>query len=170
MKKLSRFIFLFLLCVLCATLFTPLISAAGKVREPEAIGVFYWLNNGSLVQLERQTAVIKVMFRETAELKGERSPIRIKSGQKQEFIVQLANGVDPNKYSLNQFKVKNGKRQVVLTKAMLLGAKSEVNTIFFNVSKYGSRSYKIVPAETLPPGEYGFNPSESDDVFCFGID
>ena len=172
MKNTIRMFWVFVVIIMCFSLFSSL-SIAAKITEPDIIGVFYLLNStdGTLTQLERQMAVSRAAFRATAELKGDKSPVRIKNGQKQEFIIQLANGVDPSGYSLYQFIVKNGKRYVVLATGTLFGAKSEVSTLPFNVTRYGLKSYKFEPAENLPPGEYAFNPpGESNNSFCFGVD
>lgn len=50
-------------------------------------------------------------------------------------------------------------------------SKSDLKTIPFNVTKYGVTSYKIVPAQTLAPGDYAFTPpGETNDTFSFGVD
>lgn len=151
-----------------------------KVVEPQTIGVIYHLNPSSqmLAELERQTAKTKTKVRalgfggakSVAEIKGEQSTLRLKSGPKPEFVVQLANGVDPNKIQLYLFEVKDGKRQVLVGSATMFGGKSGPGPIKVNVTRHGQYSYKFSPVDDLIPGEYGFNAGDSNDVFSFAVD
>jgi hypothetical protein len=93
----------------------------------------------------------------------------LKSNQKMEFVVSLANGVDPNKYQLVSFQSKAGKRKAVLIEATWTGQKANPVFLPCNISKFGD-SYKFTPSQTLSPGEYVFSASDSNDTFGFGID
>jgi hypothetical protein len=157
-----------------------------KVQEPEYLGIFYLLDlsTGNLTPLERQTAETKVKVKamgyggakSTVEFKGEKSPVRFKEGQKLEFVVLVSSQqIDPQ--GIIQFfslESKNGKRQLVIAKASSMGmsGKSVMSerAVPFNASKYGTSSFKITPAQNLPPGEYTLSAPGNNDGFCFGID
>jgi hypothetical protein len=148
-----------------------------KVVEPETIGVIYWRDpaNNTLVPLDRQTAATKASGAFTVkiriQLKGQKASVRLKADPKPEFIVQLANGVDPNKFRLYPFKISGDKREsVVGTASAFGGTKLDQGTFSFNVTKYGQNSYKLIPTQPLPEGEYAFNAPDSNEAFCFGID
>lgn len=148
-----------------------------KVPEPETIGVLYLRDpaNNSLVPLDRETISIKAspgFFRAKAKLrvKGATARLRLKSDPKPEFIVQLATGVDPNKIKLYLLKVEDGKRVTTVATASAFGSKSELQTLSFDVTRYGQNSYKLTPSQPLAPGEYTFNAVDSTEAFCFGID
>lgn len=151
-----------------------------KVVEPQIIGVVYYFDsaNNKLVDLERQTAKVKGKVKafgfggakSIAELKGTKSSVRLIANQPLEFVLQLANGVDPNKVELYIFEIKKDKREAILGKATMLSAEAGNGRIQINVMKHGQSSYKIVAAKNLAPGEYAFSATESYDVFCFGVD
>jgi len=181
MKQLtSRCYFALLSTILLGTIglslsVAPAKSQEKKLPEPESIGVFYFLDsvNDSLMPMERQVAVMKtrgmIKTQVLVQLTGEKSPFRLKTDQKVEFVVNLPNGVDPNKYHLYLFSVKKGKRELILAQSTMTGAKSNFVQVPFNVTKFGG-SYKYTPSQALSPGEYGFFPMGSNDASCFGID
>jgi hypothetical protein len=154
---------------------------AKKVQEPDYLGVFFSLdsNTGNLSPLERQTPEAKWKsglggVESSLEFKGERSPVRFKQGQRLEFVVLVSSQqMDPQ--GLVQFlslEAKKGKRRLVTGKSALFGGKTSISekAIAFNAAKYGTSSFKITPAQNLPPGEYTLSQPDTDDGFCFGID
>jgi hypothetical protein len=148
-----------------------------KVPEPETIGVLFWRDpaNNALVPLDRETISVKAspgFFKASAKLRinGVSAKLRLKADPKPEFIVQLANGVDPNKIKLYLLKVDGGKRVTTVATASAFGSKSELKTLPFDVTKYGQSSYKLTPSQPLVPGEYTLNATDSTDAFCFAID
>lgn len=152
-----------------------IMSQDQKLPEPEIIGAFYFLDsaNNSLVALEKQIATVKKrgMFKGeiVAEVKGEKAPVRFKSDQKLEFVVNLPNGVDPNKSQLIIWTVKKGKREVVMVEATWTGSKANPVFLPYTVTKFGN-AYKFTPSQSLPAGEYAFSPTDTYDAYCFGID
>lgn len=149
-----------------------------KVVEPETIGVIFLREpaTSALMPLDRETSHVKAspgFFKAKAKLRvnGVRAKTRLKPEPKPEFIVQLANGVDPNKIKLYLLDVSGGKREtVIMTVVAFGGAKSELKTLTLDVTKYGQNSYKLTPAQTLAPGEYVLVATDSTDAFCFGVD
>lgn len=146
-----------------------------KPPEPEIIGAFYFLDssNNSLVALEKQIAIVKKrgLIKEeiVAEIKGEKASVRLQPNVKIEFVVNLPNGVDPNKSQLIIWTVKKGKREVVMSESTLTGSKGNPVFLPYTVTRLGN-SYKFTPSIPLPPGEYAFSPSETYDTFSFGIE
>jgi hypothetical protein len=175
--KTKRWLFLLFIGISVVALSFEARAQENKVPEPETIGVMYWLDqvNDALVPLDREITSIKAapgFFKAKAKLRvnGARARLRL-NDPKPEFIIQLANGVDPNKIKLYLLSVEGGKRTtVVATATAFSGVKSQLQTLSFDVTKYGQNSYKLTPAQALVPGEYVFNATDSNDAFCFGID
>src|SRR5438094_10674130 len=100
-----------------------LIFGAGGVLaqpEPEVIGVVYHVDpsSGTLTRLATERATVKNQGRyviattRVAELPTERSSLRLRVGQKHEFVVRLVTGVDPlRKLELYRFDIRKRKRQ-----------------------------------------------------------
>ncbi len=148
-------------------------SKGVTVAEPEILGTVYYLDaaNNALIPLERQTArASSGFFHSSAEVKSERSPIRITDDKSQDFIVSLPAGVDPSKFELFLMEVMKGKRRTVMASEKLFSVQTGKNSIATAEKRYGNSAYKISPTQTLPSGEYCFSPSDSNDTFCFGID
>lgn len=173
----QRFVFLLFAVALTGALIQTTQAQENKVVEPTAIGIIYWLDpsNGALVQLDRENTNIKSspgFFKSSAKLRvnGVKAAMRLKPS-KPEFVMQLANGVDPTKIKLYLLTVTGGKREtVILTVVAFGGAKSELKTLTVDVTKYGQSSYKLTPAQPLAPGEYVLVATDSTDAYCFGVD
>jgi hypothetical protein len=141
--------------------------------EPEILSTVYYLDaaKNALTTLERLTAKgSSGMFHGSAEIKSERSPVRIDGDSAQDFVVSLPAGVDPSKFELFLMEVKKGKRRTVMASAKLFSVQVGKNSIAIAAKRYGNAAYKLSPVQKLPPGEYCFSPSDSNDTFCFGID
>jgi hypothetical protein len=157
----------------------PLLCAAAQnekkeaIPEPEGLGAIFFIDSSkaALLALERQTAKASAgLVRVSAEIKGERSPVRILSDLDQDFVVALPSGVDPSKYELFLMEAKKGKRRTVMATDKIFTVQVGKSSLAVTVKRYGGSSYKLTPAQRLPPGEYCFSPSDSNDSFCFGID
>ena len=61
-------------------------------------------------------------------------------------------------------------REFVIMKTGAMGFSPRVNDtlIALNIAQYGEESYRIVPVDPLPPGEYAIDAGTL--TFCFGID
>lgn len=79
----------------------------GSVAEPEFADIFFGLDAGKLIPLERQTAVVQgkvsgfiVMNSKVAsDFPGAKSPVRFPSGRSLDFVVRTttaASHTDPN--------------------------------------------------------------------------
>ena len=157
-----------------------------KVQEPEYLGNFFLVDSdtGKLIPLERITGETKIKVKAMGfgggegsfEFKGEKSPVRFKEGQKLEFVVLVSSQqVDPQSViQLFSLESKKGKRRLLISKAGFIGTSGKTVTseraVPFNVAKYGTSSFKVTPAQHLPPGEYTLSGPGTNDGFCFGID
>jgi len=165
-----------------------------KVQEPEYLGQPHYLDpsSGALTPLEKQGAVMKVGMKGLGgmkgayEVKGGKSPVRLASNQKIEFVVRVASlQVDPNSViQLVSLKAKSSKRELVAMKGGLFGdmtLDSHAGAVDFNASRYGESSLKIAAARPLAPGEYalkapqavgipGMGSAQSEIFYCFGVD
>lgn len=154
-----------------------------SVPEPETIGTVYYFDSrtNSLRPLERQIARVKwkrnlgTIFgitgaKAVAELKETKSPFRIRQGEKLEFLVRLPTGVDPGKFQLFSWSIKDQKRWTMVSRPATTSKKTQPGLLLYDVVQVGESLYKLIPVQELRPGEYGFSPDGSNEVFCFGID
>jgi hypothetical protein len=155
--------------------------------EPDTSEVFYRLDSGKLISLERQTAVIHsktsgfiVMSMKTVtEFRGGKSPVRFPSGEPMDFVVRSvlgASGVDQNTfYCLRHLDEKKKTRELLtmVGHASPMGASAQMNVdqgvLPVEFGKYGSGSIKL-HTEPLPSGEYAVSRIYGQTVFCFGVD
>ena len=158
-----------------------------SVSEPEFADVFYRLDAGKLVPLERQAATMHgqahgfiVMSMKTAsEFPGSKSPIRFSAGQRLDFVVRsilAASMADPNAtYCLRRLNSKQKTRELVTMAGHVspVGMSTKMNlagvALPVEFSKYGNSSFKMTTAE-LAVGEYAIGRPYGPAVFCFGID
>ena len=163
---------------------TVLTLVAQAPSEPEFANVFFRLDAGKLVPLERQGS-LKIHAGPfggsvKSEISGGRSPVRFQSGQPIEFVVKTLSPADPaGLYHLHRLAVGKNKREALIMKTRLtspLSATSQIGDVAnespLTFSRYGTGSIKAVAAG-LPPGEYAIGLSyaaATGTLFCFGID
>lgn len=154
-------------------------------REPEFDDVFFRLDTGKLIPLERQSATIEgkssgfiiMSSRTVSEFSGARSPVRFTSAQPLEFIVRpLTTAVDPNSiYVLRKLAVKKGRRELVISSAHFtpIGGSSKSSptqgVLPVDFSKYATSSIKMITS-ALSPGEYAVSRLYGRVFYCFGVD
>ena len=163
------------------------------IVEPEFVNVFYRLDAGKLIPLERQALdkvrarasgfLVAVHGQSVSELAGAKSPVRF-GGGKLEFVVRTsATDVDPQtQYSLRMLIEKKKSREMVIATTRVSvfgGVSSSINTegdLPVTFTRYGNSSVKMTVG-SLPPGEYvlssrppGENAYYAKVAFCFGID
>ncbi len=160
-------------------------AQTAAVPEPEFNDVFYRLDTGKLIPLERQAVQAKghasgfiVMSMKTSALiPGGKSPVRFRASTPQEFIVKslLGSYADPNTMLwLRKLTPKKDKRELVIMSGHASPVSTSVNTnmaagtIPMEFSHFGQSSLKATV--TLPPGEYALSLMSGQFVFCFGID
>ncbi len=155
---------------------------AQSPSEPEFIDVFYRLDGGKLVSLERQSStmvhsLVGVKF--SSLIAESKSPVRFRSGESIEFVVRgsvLSSYGDPGQiYGMRKLTSKKDHREFLafaVAYGGLLGAKAkDMAHLPLDFARYGEGSIKVTTSE-LPPGEYAIGRIGigTKAVFCFGID
>jgi hypothetical protein len=164
-------------------------SAYGQdtVTEPEFADVFFRLDAGKLIPLERQTATIQgkasgfivMNAKAVSDFPGAKSPIRFASGRPLEFVVRMLVASlteDPNAlFVLRKLDVKRKSRELVISSSHFtpIGGSSKSplaeGVLPVDFSRYGASSVKMMTV-ALPPGEYAVSRIHGQSIFCFGID
>ena len=166
-----RNIFAVLFFIIFSLVFCAAQQAPAAPVEPKAIGVVYRLNPSSqeLIRLPDEQSQERSGARDPrkvfVEVQGAQSSLRIKAGEKTEFVFNTGN---PEKVSLYLFEEKKKKRQVQTMMLDIRGGGKLLKGLPAEVSRYGESSYKLVPASPLTPGEYVI--FLGDEVYTFGID
>jgi hypothetical protein len=168
-------------------LFTVVGVAQETLPEPEFDNVFFRLEAGKLVPLERQTAIIQgkasgfivMSMKASSEFPGAKSPVRFSSDQPLDFVVrsELApSSVDPNMlYVLRKLNGKKKSRELIIMAghASPLGASTKTDlaegVLPVTFARYGASSIRMTTGP-LPPGEYAISQANAQTVFCFGVD
>jgi hypothetical protein len=120
-----------------------------------------------LIPLERSKGTTrKDGGREYWEMDGAASPVRLKRGQKMQFVVRLANEINPGAFTLSPLETNKSSRR---TRSESKGRSAPARLDLF-ISKVGESSYSLTPVEDLAAGEYAFSLSISKDAYCFGVD
>jgi hypothetical protein len=162
-------------------------TAPDNVSEPEFANVFYRLEGGMHVALERETGTIKgkssgfiiMSMKGVLTFPGGKSPVRFRADEGLQFVVRspfAGSAIDPtNLYHLRRLTAKKHDREAILSSghATPVGASVDTNLaaslLPLAFTRYGKSSYKI-SAGTLPSGEYAIGEAHGRTVFCFGVD
>jgi hypothetical protein len=170
------------------------LAAAGAVGlaqevppEPEFANVFFRLDAGKLVPLERQTAAVQgkasgfivMSMKAASEFPGAKSPIRFDAGKALDFVVRspfASSTVDPDTlYTLRKLSGKKKSRELVIMAGHVTPLGMSTNSglaegaLPVTFARYGASSMKLTTGP-LPPGEYAVSALHAQTVFCFGID
>ena len=81
------------------------------------------------------------------------------------IFLLLSDKVIADKLELYKFDVKNGRRELVMSRGKRKGAKA----LHLSVDKLDGKLYKVEASEPLDNGQYSLSPSGSNQVFCFEI-
>ena len=163
-------------------------SAKQIVTEPEFADVFFRLDAGKLIPLERESMATSFhvgMFSGSTKsvISGDRSPVRFHPDEPLEFIVRtgpVTASQDPaSAYHLRPLTVNKKTRELAIAESHLTGFASAtskmdaaIDELPVEFARYGSSSLKLT-IKPLPPGEYALGQSYGGlglAVFCFGID
>jgi len=158
-----------------------------SVSEPEFAGVFYKLDSGKLIPLEREAATITgkargfivMSVKAVLAVPGGRSPVRFRAGEPLDFVVRsrfATSAVDPTAmYWLRKLAAKGDNRELLVTAGHATPVGAFMKTTLtegvlpVEFARYGSSSYRMT-TPALPPGEYAVSRAYSQAVFCFGVD
>ena len=161
--------------------------AQETLTEPEFADVFFRLDAGKLISLERQTATIQgkasgfivMNMKASMEIPGTKSPVRFHSDQPLNFVVRsmLAPlAVDPSTfYFLRKLNSKKKTRELVVMVGHASPGSATMNNdpaqgaLPVTFARYGASSLKITTGP-LPPGEYALSGPYAQTFFCFGVD
>jgi hypothetical protein len=131
------------------------------VAEPEFDDVFYQLNAGKLISLERETAAIRgkasgfvvMSTKAVSEFPGAKSPVRFPPDQPIDFLVRsplATSTVDPNTlYVLRKLNPKKKSRELVIMagKVTPIGGSAKTDlaqsVLPVTFARYGASSIKI---------------------------
>jgi len=80
------------------------------------------------------------------------------------FLIQ-SDLIEPDKLELYKLDVKNGHREVTVTKRR----KNNAKALHLQVTKLDGRLYRVEVDEPLDDGQYSISPADSNRVFCFEI-
>jgi hypothetical protein len=153
--------------------------------EPEFANVFYRLDAGKLIALERPNTAIKakagppiilgvVHARSFIKFNGGKSPVRVPAAAELEFVVRAASFDPASLYNLRLLQSNKKQRTALLSTvhASIIGASMQTalsDTIPIEFSHYGSGSL-LIKVANLQPGEYAIGQMYGPSVFCFGVD
>jgi len=73
--------------------------------------------------------------------------------------------IKPNALELYRFEVKNGRRQLTLSKKR----KDNTGPFHLSITKLDKDLYRVEADEALENGEYSLSPNGSNSVFCFQV-
>lgn len=164
-----------------------LCTAQPAAREPEFADVFFRLESGQLIALERQPITMKggghgfiiVNVKLTARFPGGKSTVRFKAGEPLDFVVRsplAAGAADPAMfYILRKLDAKKDHRELTITGGRFspLGGSTSTNfqegTVPVSFSRYGNGSYQV-STPGLPAGEYALGSIYPQVLFAFGVD
>jgi hypothetical protein len=168
---------------------TPAQSDRQTVAEPDFAEIFYRLDAGKLVLLERQSMATMHSgtgfgsYNTKSILPGNRSPVRFRAGEPLEFVVrqgQVTGAQDPaTAYHLRPLAVKKKTRELAIVTVHATGLFSAtskmdaaVDELPVEFARYGNSSIRLT-TKPLPPGEYALGQSYGGlglAVYCFGVD
>jgi len=146
-------------------------------QEPQYVNQFFYLDasSGKLMPPEQANAVMKQKIKAFGygggesyyQVKGKKSNVRFKSGQKMQFVVRGSSPqMDPTTmYKLVHLDVKKKNRRFLIGKGGGFMSAFQEDTLYnpgegavpFNAARYGKESLAISPAQPLEPGEYALS-------------
>ena len=130
--------------------------------------VYSW-NGKVLTPLERNQAVAHGSgSNQYWEMPAPQSRVRLSEASRLVFILRLPKGVNPASYSLFPLVSVNGTRRT----RPQSGRRGGLVTwpVDIEINDQSSLITYALTVRDLPPGEYSFSPSSSNDSYCFGVD
>jgi len=131
-------------------------------RPPKA-DVLYLVHASSLVPTETTEAQQEGKNNDTYSVSGAASSARTPLAEP--IFLLRSEKIKPDALELYRFEVKNGRRQLTLSKK-----RSEKSGPFhLSITKLDKDLYRVEADEPLENGEYSLSPSGSNMVFCFQV-
>jgi hypothetical protein len=100
---------------------------------------------------------------DTYTINGATSPARTPVAEPI-FLLQ-SEKILPDRLELYRFEVKNGHRELQVSKAKRRGT----HALHLQVTKLDGNLYKVEASEPLENGQYSLSPNDSNKVFCFEV-
>jgi hypothetical protein len=134
-------------------------------RPPKA-DLLYLVHADNLIPTEAADAKEESGKKDEATytLPGASSPARTPLAEPI-FLIE-ADKVLPERLELYRWEVKNGRRELSMSKGKRKGGS---RALHLSVTKLDGRLYRVEASEPLPDGEYSVSPSDSNRVFCFEV-
>ena len=132
-------------------------------RPPKA-DVLYLVHASNLIPTEVTEASQETKKDDsTFSVSGTASPARTPLAEP--IFLLRSEKIKPDALELYRFEVKNGRRQLTLSKK-----RSEKSGPFhLSITKLDKDLYRVEADEALENGEYSLSPSGSNAVFCFQV-
>jgi hypothetical protein len=132
--------------------------------RPPKPDIPYLLHANHLVETEISEAHEQGGKKDTAYvIPGAASPV--KTPIMEPIFIMESNKISPEQLELYRLEVKNGSREVVLTRRR----HTEAGPFHMLVTRLGERLYRIEVDEPLQNGQYSLSPNQSNKAFCFEI-
>ena len=175
------------LAIFIVALCSIAVVAQVTLPEPDFADVFFRLDAGKLVPLERQTTTIQgkasgfivMSMNASWEIPGAKSQIRFRSDQPLDFVMRTAldpSALDPSTmYLLRRLNSRKKTREIVVMVGHASPGGATMNNdpaqgaLPVSFARYGASSLKMTTGP-LPPGEYVLSRPYAQTVFCFGVD
>ena len=133
--------------------------------RPPKPDVLYLVHADNLVATEAAEAKPESGKKDdtTYTLAGASSPARTPLAEP--IFLLESDKVLPERLDLYRWDVKNGRRELSMTKGKRGGARP----LHLSVTRLDGRLYRVEASEPLPDGQYSLSPNDSNRVFCFEI-
>jgi hypothetical protein len=155
------------LMLTAALLFAPVAGAADKYdgpRPPKA-DLPYLVHADNLIPTEAAEAKEESKKDETTyTMPGVSSPARTPLAEP--IFILESDRVLPDRLELYRWEVKNGRRELALSKARRRGNNKALH---LQVTRLEGNLYRVEASEPLENGEYSLSPNDSNRVFCFEV-
>jgi len=148
----------------------PASAPARAVDEPDQIAAVYFQRTPrEFVPLDHTQAVERRRGSSSYfEIAGPQARMRVKEATELVFVVRLPKGLLASVYSLFPLVPADGARRTESPKGQRNGLVTWPFAIA-TIDESGYVTYSFTVRD-LPPGEYSFSPSTSNDGYCFGVD
>lgn len=147
-------------------------TTAKKPAEPDAIGVFFYLDPATQTlkrlpqeDFKRHTGGFGAVTT-SVRVSGDASQFHFAASDKTTFVFKVFKDEEASRAKLFQFNVKGSEREYDLGKWKRRDYTTNVG-LSVDVAKFGESSYKLTPGTPLSPGEYALTLGPT--VFTFGV-
>jgi hypothetical protein len=147
-------------------------TATDKAPEPDAIGVFFYLDPAAqtLKRLPQEDFKKRTggfgSVTTSIRVSGDASAFHFAGSDKTTFVFKVFKDEEASRAKLFLFNVKGAEREYDLGKWKRRDYTPNVG-LSVNIAKFGESSFKLTPETPLSPGEYALTLGPT--VFTFGV-